>query len=298
MMTVLGTGISWTNSTWNPWVGCRPVSEGCKFCYAAGIVNNPYFKFGHRFDEVRIHLNRLVQVGKFRPIPTGAGVEPHKVFVNSMSDFFIEDVPDTAIHQALDAMEGAPDVVFQILSKRPIRARKVITDRFGGGRGVPEHIWFGFSAEDNRVAARIRILRGIKERVGSMVAFLSVEPIVGPTDALDFTDMSWVITGGESGASARVMPRPWLMPAVERALSANVPLWHKQHGQILSHPNIDRAADVRSLKGKLAWLVENGWEKLPKEKGGATIDGVTYRAFPVAYDRLTKRLNASRASLV
>ena len=121
MMTVLGTGISWTNSTWNPWFGRKPVSAGCDNCYAAGIVNNPYFKFGHRFDEVRIHLNRLAQISKFRPIATGVGVEPHKVFVNSMSDFFIEDVPDAVIHQVLDAMEGTPDVVFQILSKRPIR---------------------------------------------------------------------------------------------------------------------------------------------------------------------------------
>ncbi len=297
MMTVLGTGISWTNSTWNPWVGCKPVSAGCDNCYAAGIVNNPYFKFGHRFDEVRIHLNRLAQISKFRPIATGVGVEPHKVFVNSMSDFFIEDVPDAVIHQVLDAMEGTPDVVFQILSKRPIRGRKIITDRFGGGRGVPEHIWFGFSVEENRVAARVRILRSIKDRVGSMVAFLSVEPIVGPTDLLEFADIDWAITGGESGANARIMPRQWLMPAVESALTAGVPLWHKQSGKVLSHPNIDLTVTIRTLVGKMAWLVENGWELLPDEKGGATIDRSTYRQFPAAYTRLTDRMNTKRSSV-
>lgn len=36
------TGISWTNSTWNPWRGCVKVSEGCKHCYADDLAKrNP-----------------------------------------------------------------------------------------------------------------------------------------------------------------------------------------------------------------------------------------------------------------
>lgn len=27
------TGISWTDSTWNPWRGCHQVSIGCANCY-------------------------------------------------------------------------------------------------------------------------------------------------------------------------------------------------------------------------------------------------------------------------
>ena len=26
--------IEWTDHTWNPWIGCTKVSEGCKHCYA------------------------------------------------------------------------------------------------------------------------------------------------------------------------------------------------------------------------------------------------------------------------
>ncbi len=290
-MTVVGTGISWTDSTWNPWVGCHKVSAGCDNCYAAALVNGPRGgHFGHRFEDVKLHLNRLGQIGKFKPIRTSNGMRAHQVFVNSMSDFFLADVPDAAIHQALDAIEAAPTVIFQILSKRPVRARKIITARYGN-RGVPEHIWFGFSAEDNRVAARINVLRSIKERVGSMVAFLSVEPIVGPTDELDFRDIDWVITGGESGAKARVMQRAWLMPAVESALRAGIPLWHKQSGTPWSHPNLDQAPARLGITARMKWLEDNGWEFLPEEKGGATIDRKVYRDLPAAYARINKRLN-------
>lgn len=27
--------IAWTDHTFNPWIGCSPVSEGCEHCYAA-----------------------------------------------------------------------------------------------------------------------------------------------------------------------------------------------------------------------------------------------------------------------
>lgn len=30
----LGSGIEWTESTWNPVTGCDRVSPGCKYCYA------------------------------------------------------------------------------------------------------------------------------------------------------------------------------------------------------------------------------------------------------------------------
>ena len=33
------TKIQWTHHTFNPWVGCSKVSDGCKHCYAATLVN-------------------------------------------------------------------------------------------------------------------------------------------------------------------------------------------------------------------------------------------------------------------
>ena len=287
-VTVLKTHISWTNSTWNPWVGCKPVSEGCRNCYAAAIVH----RWGQRFEDVKLHLDRLPQIKRFRPVVgEGGRLAPHMVFVNSMSDFFYEPVPDEAIYQTLDAIEAAPNTVFQILSKRPVRARQIITSRFGN-RGVPEHIWFGFSAEDNQVAGRIKILRSIKERVGNMVAFLSVEPIVGPTDSMDFSDIDWIITGGESGPRARVMQRDWLLPAIENATKAGAAIWHKQNGQIRSHPNLAEAPAELGITARFRWLCEYGREVLPQEKGGATVDGQTYRSLPPAYHRIAERLNA------
>lgn len=291
-MVVYNSGISWCTGTLNPWVGCKAVSEGCRHCYAKAMVENARYGsvFGHPFEEVKLHLGRLDQIRKFRPIFSGGRLLPPLIFMNSMSDFFLEDVPDTAVHQALDSMEAAPGVVFQVLSKRPVRARKVLADRYGG-KGVPDHMWFGFSVESNEVRGRVDILRKIKDRVGSLVAFLSIEPIVGPTDLIDLAGVDWVITGGESGPKARVMNRSWLLPPVELAVKAGISVWHKQSGQPRSHPNILEAPQELGIKAQFQWLVDNGREHLPAEKGGATIDGKTYRRFPPAYAKVAERLN-------
>lgn len=33
-----GTHIAWTHATWNPIVGCSPVSPGCTNCYAMAMA--------------------------------------------------------------------------------------------------------------------------------------------------------------------------------------------------------------------------------------------------------------------
>jgi protein gp37 len=264
------------------------VSAGCDHCYAEEIVGR--WDFGHTFDQVKLHLERLPHVRRFKPLPDGqGGFNPHMVFVNSMSDFWHDAISNEVIYQILDVMEANRHVVFQILTKRPIRARRLLTGRYGG-KGIPSHIWIGVSAEDNRVAKRLDIMRTIKQRCGGGTFFVSVEPIVGPTDQIDFADMDWIITGGESGPKARTMERPWLMSVLD---TQTAPIWHKQSGTVRSHPNIDKVPS-RYLKpaDQFRWLRDNGWELLPQEKGGATADRMTWRHLPQAYYDLKQAMAA------
>lgn len=284
------TTISWSLSSWNPSVGCDKVSEGCRNCYAETMVSRPGLGFGHPFNEVRLHPERLAHVRRFKPVTGADGrITPHLVFVNSMSDLMHDAIPDAFVHQVFDVMEANPQTVFQVLSKRAVRARRFLVDRFGG-RGIPQHIWFGFTVETNEVAGRLKILRTIKERVGGMVTMVSVEPIVGPTDKLDFDGIAWVITGGESGPHARIMQREWLLPAIDNALACDASLYHKQSGRAASHPNLHEAPPGK-ITERFAWLVANGWELLPGEKGGATVDKELHREFPQAYYDIARRMN-------
>jgi hypothetical protein len=247
---------------------------------------------GQRFDQVLLHLDRLAHAKRFTPIRAADGtLSPRRVFVASMGDWAHHDVPDTALHQIFDAMEAQPTVVFQLLTKRPIRARRLLAARYGR-RGVPSHIWIGVSAEDNRVAGRLDILRTIRDRCGAMTTFASIEPIVGPTDQLDFAGVDWALFGGESGAGARVMFPEWLLGGLERAQLAGAAIWLKQHGTIRSNPLLPHAPAHLGITARFRWLVEHGLERVPDEKGGATLEGgVTHRELPQAFHDLRRCMN-------
>lgn len=316
-MVVMNSGISWCSGTLNAWVGCHKVSDGCLHCYAETLVTRfanlkadgpgetpaqraaaTRAKSSKPFDQVVLHMDRLKQIAKMQPHVESDGKRlPYLCFVNSMSDFWHDDVPEPAIHAALDAFEAAPETIFQVLTKRPIRARKILVARYGNS-GIPGNIWIGASVEDNRVAGRLNVMRSIRERTGGTgTFFVSVEPIIGPTDAVNYEGMDWIITGGESGPKARIMERPWLTATVNAARRDGIALWHKQSGQIRSHPNLDQAPPGLGVTAKFRWLVDNGWEKLPDEKGGATLDKSIYRQFPPQYHELTRQLN-DRARLI
>jgi protein gp37 len=149
------------------------------------------------------------------------------VFVNSMSDMFHRDIPDSYLVRIFEVMLSVDRHVYQILTKRPARATrfwKKYAERFGVGE-VPPHIWIGVSVEDSSVTHRIRQLRLLP----AAVRFLSCEPLLGPI-ALDLDGIHWVIVGGESGPGHRSLKLPWARAIRDRCLAAGIPFFFKQVG--------------------------------------------------------------------
>lgn len=177
--------ISWTTVTWNPTFGCSRVSEGCRFCYAETIA----LKFRHSdmpwtaknaAHNVQLKPHKLKEPYKLK--------EPSRIFVNSMSDLFHDEIPDSYLEQVFEVMADLPQHTFQVLTKRPERAMN--------WRGPwPDNIWMGTTVEDSRVVDRIEKIK----RCGAAVKFISAEPLIGDLNNADFSGIDWVIAGGESG---------------------------------------------------------------------------------------------------
>jgi len=88
--------IEWTDATWNPVTGCSKVSPGCKHCYAerlAGRLQAMGQKNYQKGFEVTLQPQMLGHPLKWR--------QPRRVFVNSMSDLFHENVPESSQAQIL-----------------------------------------------------------------------------------------------------------------------------------------------------------------------------------------------------
>lgn len=269
------TKIIWTEHTWNPNSGCVVLSEGCKFCYAKTLAESkrgtPAFPAG--FD-LTIRPHKLKEPGRIK--------KPTLIFVNSMSDLFWDQIPESYVDRIIDVIRETPQHQYQVLTKRPERMR----DYFAKLREVPPNFWAGTTIESNRHVGRADILRDVPAEV----RFISAEPLLSGLPDLDLTGIHWVISGGESGIhlmnestrNRRALvdrtlddrrqyqgwvPREDRVPWVRdlRDLCLSTPL---QHGRNLA-PGLDHVA-----------FFHKQWGGVRPTSGGRTLDGRTWDEFP------------------
>lgn len=298
------TTIEWTNKVWNPTTGCTKVGPGCLNCYAETIArrfqqDGPYVPWTVKAQResgrpaVTLHPEKLDQPLKWR--------KPQKVFVNSMSDLFHEDVPDHFIEAVFARMAMCQHHTFQVLTKRPQRMMEWVKAVQGGtlARKPLKNVWLGVSVENQRYAdERIPLLA----KTPAAVRFISAEPLLGPVDLTGYLHqmppdwwhdtpsnnyylsddyqgppgrpyLDWVIVGGESGPNARPMESSWARSLKNQCEAAGVPFFFKQWGQWLPTDQRDIHEGVYGSDGP-------DFVKLGKGKAGHYLDNQVYQQFP------------------
>lgn len=230
------SAIEWTSSTWNPVTGCRKISTGCTNCYAERMAKRLKAmgqKNYSRGFEVTLHPHSLELPLSWK--------KPQLIFVNSMSDLFIDSVPDDFIQKVFDVMNRATWHTFQILTKRSGRLEKLSPSLLW-----TENIWMGVSVETADYIYRIDHLRN----TDAQVKFLSLEPLLGPIPDLDLHGIDWIIVGGESGPGARQMKEEWVIDIREQCNQSGLPFFFKQWG------GVRKKAAGRELQGRT-------WDQMP-----------------------------------
>lgn len=228
--------IEWTQATWNPVTGCSKVSEGCRFCYAERMAKRLKAMGVERYSEgfkVRLHWDLVALPKQWKG--------GRRIFVNSMSDLFHEDIPLNFIQAVFETMRDCPQHIFQILTKRSQRLREL-----AHFLEWPSNVWMGVSVENRSALSRVLDLL----EVPAAVRFLSCEPLLEPIAHLPLEGIHWVIVGGESGPHARPMRYEWVADIRAQCEAVGVPFFFKQ------------------------------WGGIRKSKTGRTLDGRTHDAMP------------------
>jgi protein gp37 len=228
------SAIEWTEATWNPVTGCDKVSPGCAHCYAEAFAERWRGIAGHPYEQgfdLRLWPTRLDQPLRWK--------RPRMIFVNSMSDLFHEQIPANFIQEVFRSMEEAHWHTFQILTKRPERVVE-LADRLPW----PDNIWMGVSIENRRFINRADLLREVK----AAVRFISAEPLLGPLEGLDLTDIDWLIAGGESGFRHRPVKPDWIRSLRSNCENDGVAFFFKQWGGRTSKTG-GRELDGRTYDG-------------------------------------------------
>lgn len=220
-----GSGIEWTEATWNPTTGCDRVSPGCDNCYALKMAKRLKAMGSAKYQTdgdprtsgpgfgLALHPEVLDLPRSWR--------QPRLVFVDSMSDLFHADVPLDYVQRVFRVMGDTPQHTYQLLTKRSKRLAAI-----ADSLPWPDNVWMGVSVETDRYLFRVDHLR----EVPASVRFLSLEPLLGPLPDLDLSGIGWVIVGGESGPGARALDEEWVMEIRNQCETADVPFFFKQWG--------------------------------------------------------------------
>ena len=223
--------IEWTDATWNPVTGCSKISPGCKFCYAERLsrrlqaMGQKNYRNGF---EATLQPHMLEHPLRWK--------QPRRIFVNSMSDLFHDEVPTVYIRRVFDVMRRACWHQYQVLTKRSERLLEL-----NSVLHWQPQTWMGVSIENEKYLYRADHLR----LSGAQVKFLSIEPLLGPLRKLNLRGINWVIVGGESGPAARSMNPDWVREIRDLCNRAHVPFFFKQWGGVFK-TRTGRALDGRT----------------------------------------------------
>ncbi len=150
---------------------------------------------------------------------------PRKIFVNSMSDLFQDNVPDSFIKRAWTTMEQAHWHVFQVLTKRPENMLRVISEN---GLPILPNVWLGNRLSLESTKVEFSALR----RVPAQIRFVSFEPLLGSIGNANLNGIHWAIVGGKSGPRARAMKHEWVDQIRLLCSEQNVAFFFKQWGGV------------------------------------------------------------------
>jgi protein gp37 len=317
------SNIEWTHHTFNPWIGCVKVSDGCKNCYAEAqnkrwgkdlwgatkprqITSEAYWKQPHIWNA------EAEQAGARR-----------RVFCASMADVFEDYGSTTLTGDAIEEtrvdlwrlIESTPALDWLLLTKRPQNIMHMIPTEWRDG--LPANAWVGTSVE-NQKAADERIPHLLK--VPASVRFLSCEPLLGEVDLSKHleiymhrdrveTNIDWIIVGGESGHGARPMHPQWARRLREQCEVACVSFFFKQWGEWFPRDEWEHNPELVLPDDATAYtnghntivFIDAGeyfpMHKVGKQKAGRLLNGQTWSQIPTPRRLLNVELPAKQETL-
>ena len=225
------TGIEYLDYTWNPTVGCSPISSGCKNCWAR-IMSKRLKAMGQKDYQLddpfkpRFLPHRLDEPIEIR--------KPSRIGVSFMGDLFHSSILDGEIIHILITCVMASQHTYLILTKRPRRILELVKNTTIDVRGFPENVWLGVSVEDQKT---------YDERVSVLIQIPAAKRWVSYEPALEkiymmTTEIDWMVMGAETGPGARPFEIEWARDTRDQCEFGGIPFFFKSAGKQVVPPDL------------------------------------------------------------
>lgn len=216
-------------TVWNPWHGCKKLSEGCKNCY----VYRRDSEFGRDSSIVEKTSAFDMPIKKDRQGEYKLKNDGESVYTCMTSDFFIDEA-DSWRSEIWDIIRIRSDLHFVIITKRIDRFLQCIPQDWGDG-------WDNvtlMSTCENQVMADYRLpiflSLPIKHRC------IIHEPMLEKINIEKYLEtglIEKVVCGGESGDNARLCDYEWILDTRRQCIRQNVPFSFRQTGALFKKDN-------------------------------------------------------------
>jgi protein gp37 len=234
------TKIQWCDHTFNPWIGCAKVDEGCKNCYAETLMDKRYGRVKWGAGNPRSLTSESNWQQPLRWNKAGYG----RVFCSSLADWLDDEVPIEWLARLLALIYKTPNLTWLLLTKRPHNFKERIEAAFDFTHGegwqslwlqgdAPANVWVGSSVSSEDSSGKLRYL----QEIPAAKRFVSYEPATGEFCAEEHSWIDWVIVGGESGPGARPFNPDWAKWTIDDCRAIGAAPFVKQMGSVWAEAN-------------------------------------------------------------
>ena len=218
------TKIEWTDHTFNPWIGCTKVGPACDFCYAESLSNRyGWVTWGPHGERKRTSPANWRKPIAWDKAAAKAGVR-HRVFCASLADWLDNQVPAQWREDLALLIDETPNLDWLLLSKRIQNFDKHAPWH---SDNLPSNVWLGITcASQDEFDRDYPKLAAVNARV----RFISYEPALAPLIYVGGVSPrpNWIICGGESGHSARMMRPEWARDIRDACKTHGIAFFMKQ----------------------------------------------------------------------
>lgn len=236
------TSISWTDFSFNTHIGCTRVSPGCNNCYAETLNsrwgNDNWGKGKPRRITSDANWRKPLSWNK-RAVEQGTGF---KVFCGSMCDVMDDEAPEGARERLWELIDSTPNLLWQLLTKRPHRYSKYLPS----SGFIHDNVMLMTTVESQEFyLPRIKALNEGKQTLEinndlyrrdfaiplkPVKIGVSYEPALGPLSIREYPGLrpDWIIFGGETGNHPRPMELSWAENIKRECEEFGVAFWMKQ----------------------------------------------------------------------
>lgn len=296
------SNIEWCDHSLNFWTGCEPISPACAHCYAEAWAKRAGRVFSERRQTTEATRRKAYKYQHDAWDFTLEHGRRQRVFVNSLSDWADNNVPQAWRDDIFETARACPDIDFLLLTKRIGNAKHMLPADWGNGY---PNVWLGATFANQLELARDY---GKLAALPAVVHFASFEPLLGPIDltrvelagidwrdgrhgalvinalkgskALAWAPLSWVISGGESGPAARPPHPAWIRALRDQCIDHGTAFLFKQWGEWLPELGSGRHGSCPDPSRHHSFGDGWGAYRVGKKTAGRALDGRTWDEFP------------------